>query len=91
MKQDQSLQNRTALSPYKNAISRYIRSTMALKNKRYDDLVADLEQLGIYLNAENLRSKVSKGMFSADLLIAIAEALNMEDAALLEIIKLAHD
>lgn len=91
MKQDQSVQNRAALAPYKTAITRYIRSAMALRNKRYEDLVADLSRSGIHLNAENLRSKVSKGMFSADLLAAIIEILGVEENALTEILKLVSE
>ena len=88
VKQDQSVRNKAALSPYKVAVSRYIRSAMALKSKRYDDLVYELGQKGVQLTADNLRSKVSKGMFSADLLAAIIDVLEVEDVALIEILKL---
>ena len=91
MKQDQSVKNRIALSPYKIAITRYVRSAMALRNKRYEDLVFDLAQKGIHINPDNLRSKVSKGMFSADLLVAIIEVLKVEKVALSEILTLVKE
>jgi hypothetical protein len=90
MKQDQSLKNKSALSPYKIAIARYIRSAMVLQDKRYDDLVRELEQIGIYLTADNLRSKISKGMFSADMLAAIIDVLGIKDDAMREIMKQVH-
>lgn len=90
MKHEQSLSNKEALTPYKNSISRYIRSVMVLKAVKYEDLVFQLTERGVVLTADNLRSKVSKGMFSADLLVAILECLGVEESALPEIIKLAH-
>ena len=90
MKQDQSLKNKVALTPYKTAISRYIRSAMVLQDKRYDDLVEDLHQIGVHLTSDNLRSKVSKGMFSADMLAAIIDVLRIEDRAMREIMKQVH-
>lgn len=91
MKQDHSIKNTLALNPYKKAISRYIRSAMVLKNKRYEDLVGDLAEKGIHITSDNLRSKVSKGMFSADLFVAIIESLKVETVALEDILKLTGE
>ena len=67
MNQDQSIRNKAALKAYKQSISRYIRSAMVLKGIKYDQLIEKLAEVGVILSADNLRSKVSKGMFSADL------------------------
>jgi len=82
MKPEQSLNNKASLAPYRDSISRFIRSTMILKNKRYEDLAIGLEQRGIVLTSDNLRSKVSKGAFAADLLMAIFEVLDVEPDAM---------
>ena len=90
MKENESLSNKTALAPYKTAIARYIRSVMVLKNVRYDDLADTMASQGIVLTASNLRNKVSKGLFSADMLVMIIEALGVEEIALAEILKQVH-
>lgn len=87
MDQTQSVNNRKAMTPYKQAIARYIRSAMMLKGLKYNDLAEKLEQVGTVMTPENLRSKVSKGMFSADLFVAIVQVLEVEDVALAEIMK----
>jgi len=87
MKPSQSLSNKQAFAPYKSAITRYIRSAMVLKGKKYDDLVIELEARGIFLTTDNLRSKVSKGMFSADLLVAIIDVLEVQENAMRDILK----
>lgn len=91
MNPDQSLKNKASLTPYKGAITRYIRAAMVLKGKRYDDLVLELEQKGIHLTADNLRSKVSKGMFSADLFVAIIDVLGIESLAISDILALLQE
>ena len=85
MKPEQSVTNKASLAPYRDSISRFIRSTMILKNKRYEDLAAGLEQRGIVLTSDNLRSKVSKGAFAADLLMAIFDVLEVEEEALVKL------
>lgn len=90
MKETQSLKNKAALAPYKEAIARYIRSQMVLKNQRYDDLAIALRQKGIELTGSNLRNKVSKGLFSADMLLVILELLEASDSAVSEILKQVH-
>ncbi|WP_143731364.1 DUF6471 domain-containing protein [Microbulbifer sp. GL-2] len=87
----QSLGNQQALAPYKQAIARYVRASMALKGMRYGDLAQALADRGISMTTENLRSKVSKCMFSADLLAAIIDALSVEDSAMPEILKQARE
>ena len=91
MQQSQTLRNKQSLAIYKNAITRYIRSAMALKNMRYEDLSQQLQSKGITMTEENLRSKVSKGMFSADLLVVILEILAVEDSALRDILRVVRD
>ncbi len=91
MNQDQSIKNRQSLSPYKLAITRYIRSSLALKGLKYDDLSDALNEKGISMTPENLRSKTHKGMFSADLFAAIIEVLELEEDALREILKQTHN
>lgn len=91
MNQDQSIKNRQALSPYKLAITRYIRSSLALKGLKYDDLSDALNNKGIVMTPENLRSKTHKGMFSADLFAAIIDVLELEEDALRDILKQTHN
>ncbi|WP_075186910.1 DUF6471 domain-containing protein [Teredinibacter haidensis] len=90
MNQDQSLSNRQTLSPYKQAITRYIRAALVLKGMKYDDLSVSLAQRGIIMTPENLRSKTHKGMFSADLFTMIIDVLGVENDALREILKQVH-
>ncbi|MEW5250043.1 DUF6471 domain-containing protein [Microbulbifer sp. 2201CG32-9] len=91
MDHKQSLDNRQALAPYKQAIARYVRASMALRGMRYGDLALALAGKGIAITTENLRSKVSKCMFSADLLAAIIDTLSVEDSAMAEILKQARE
>lgn len=86
-----SLDNQRALAPYKTAIARHVRASMALKGIRYGDLAAALGSRGISVTPENLRSKVSKCMFSADLLAAIIDVLGAENNAMPDILKQAHE
>ena len=88
MNPEQSIQNKSSLAVYRNALSRYIRSTMVLKELKYDDLVSDLDAKGVYLTAENLRSKVSKGMFSADLLLLLFATMQVSESACEEVLKI---
>ncbi|GLS27244.1 DUF6471 domain-containing protein [Marinibactrum halimedae] len=91
MKQDQSVQNKEALAPYKTAIARYVRASMVLRNLRYDDLATALETRGISLSPDNLRSKVSKGIFSADLFLALLDVMEVGDSACEEVLKLVRE
>lgn len=91
MDQKQSLDNQRALTPYKKAIARYVRASMALKGIRYGDLANALGDRGISVTPENLRSKVSKSMFSADLMAAIIDVLGVEDSAMGDILKEARE
>lgn len=89
MNQERSLDNRQALKPYKQAISRFIRASMAMKGWRYIDLAEALAKQGIEVTPENLRSKVSKCIFSADLLLVILVVLEVQDSAMKELSLLA--
>ena len=89
MNPEDSLQNKTSLAPYKIAVSRYIRSTMVLKNVKYEDLADALAGKGVKLTASNLRNRVSKGLFSADMFILILEVLEHTENALEDIIRQA--
>ena len=91
MEPEQSIKNRRALAPYKQAITRYIRAAMVLKGLKYNELAEHLADKGVVMTPENLRSKVSKGMFSSDLLAVIIDVLGVEKVAMREIIKLVHD
>jgi hypothetical protein len=91
MDPEQSIKNRLALEPYKLATTRYLRSTMALKGIKYNELSESLAQRGIEMTPANLRSKVSKGMLAADLLAAIVDVLEVKDNPIQEIIKLVSD
>ena len=90
MEPEQSIKNRRALAPYKQATTRYIRAAMVLRGIRYNELAESLAKKGVEMTPENLRSKVSKGMFSSDLLVAIIEVLGIEEDAMREILKLVH-
>lgn len=87
MKENDSLQNKAVLRPYKIAIARYIRASMVLQNLKYDDIVERLVQRGMVLTASNLRNKVSKGLFSADMLIILLDILEVEQSAVVDILK----
>ena len=91
MNPEQSINNRLALEPYKLATTRYIRSTMARKGIKYNELTESLSQKGIVMTPANLRSKVSKGMLASDLLAAIVDVLDVKDNSIQEIIKLVSD
>ena len=90
MKESESLKNKEALQPYKSAIARYIRSSMVLHDVKYDDLVDKLTERGMVLTASNLRNKVSKGLFSADMLVILIEILGVEETAVSDILKQVH-
>jgi hypothetical protein len=90
MEPEQSIKNRRALAAYKQAITRYIRAAMVLQGLKYNELAAALAIKGVVMTPENLRSKVSKGMFSSDLLAAIIDVLGVEQDAMREILKLVH-
>jgi len=91
MNEHDSLENKKILTAYKSAISRYIRSCMVLQDVKYDDLVIALADKGIVLTASNLRNKVSKGLFSADMFVVLLEILHMTDNPMEAILKLTHD
>lgn len=81
MNQEQSILNKAALEPYKTAAARYIRSCMVLKQLKYEDLVVALQAKGVVLTANNLRNRVSKGLFSADMLLILLEIISVNEDA----------
>lgn len=91
MNPDQSIKNKQALAPYKLAITRYIRGSLALKGLKYEHLSEALKEKGIVMTPDNLRSKTHKGMFSADLFAAIIDVLDLEENALHDILKQTHE
>jgi len=91
MQETQSLRNKAALTPYKAAIARYIRSQMVLKDLRYEELATALSGKGIELTGSNLRNKVSKGLFSGDMLVVILELLEADENAFSEILRQVHN
>lgn len=90
MSQTHSVQNKSALKPYKTAISRYFRSALALQGVTYLHLSERLARRGIVLTPENLRNKVARGLIPADLLIVMIEELNDREQALNAISRVAH-
>ncbi|ACR11947.1 DUF6471 domain-containing protein [Teredinibacter turnerae] len=81
MKQDTSVQNRQQLAPYRNAITRYLRSALKLKGYTYQDLSRALLEHGVEITEDNLRNKFSRGTLSADLLLLILRLLDVDDVA----------
>lgn len=91
MKQEQSVKNKEALAPYKNAVVRYIRARMVLKQIKYEDLVVALQDRGVHLTANNLRNRVSKGLFSADMLLMLIEILDVQEDAMQKMLEQVGD
>ncbi|RKF15843.1 hypothetical protein DBZ36_15845 [Alginatibacterium sediminis] len=88
MDPQESINNRIALEPYKLAVKRYIRAMMMLKGVKYEDLSDALASRGIVIKAGNLRSKINKGMIATDLFIALIEILDVQQTAMVDILKL---
>lgn len=91
MKEEQSINNKASLAIYRSAITRYLRSQMIVKGIKYEDLVMMLEEKGVQLTSDNLRSKFSKGMLAGDLLIAVIEVLKLDQSAISEILRIKDD
>ena len=86
-----SFKNRSALSRRRDAIKRYIRSVMVLRNLQYRDLCDQLLAHDISITEENLRSKVGKGQIPGDLLTLLFTILGVNDSALQDIERLIND
>lgn len=79
---DTSIRNRQSLQPYRNSITRYLRSALKLKGFTYQDLSNALLKEGVIIKEENLRNKFSRGTISGDLFILILYILDTKDSAL---------
>lgn len=91
MEQNQSVINREALKPFRNAISRYVRSVMQLNNIKYRELVARLEAKGLVITESNLRSKLGRGALSADLFVLIFACIEAEEQSMQKMVSLAQN
>lgn len=58
--------------------SKSIRAEMAKHDMSYRDLVQKLENMNININDDDLRSRVSKGTFSATLFIQCLKAMEVK-------------
>ncbi|MCB1885188.1 MAG: hypothetical protein KDG89_14520 [Geminicoccaceae bacterium] len=59
-----------------------LRAEMTRRGVTYDGLVEKLAAIGVEDNARNLRNKVSRGNFSAVLLVQCLEAMKCKDLRL---------
>ena len=57
---------------------RILRAEMVRRNVSYDELSDRLAKMGIALSEKALRSKVSRGAFTADVFLQCLEALGVE-------------
>lgn len=63
---------------WRTLVSRIIKSEMAKKNLRYEDIANKLQEYGTVQTQGNLRNKINRGIMGADLFIQIMLALDME-------------
>ncbi|WP_020407392.1 DUF6471 domain-containing protein [Hahella ganghwensis] len=78
MNHKQSLQNRTSLGRYRDALSTVVRDELRKKNITYIQLSELLEKhRRIELTADNLRAKLNKGILSTDLFLAIIDVTRL--------------
>lgn len=62
---------------WNKVVKQFIRSEMSKKSIDYKELSLRLAQIGIVQTADNLRSKVNKGILGAQLLLQILLVLNV--------------
>lgn len=62
--------------------SKILRAEMAKRKITYQDLVNKLRAVGVQINAGNLRVRVSKGAFSAALLIQCLRAMGIRNLSI---------
>jgi hypothetical protein len=62
--------------------SKILRAEMAKRKITYEDLVSKLQAIGVQINVGNLRVRVSKGAFSAALLIQCLRAMGIKSLSL---------
>jgi hypothetical protein len=88
--QDTPLQKKSTTSPWRELASRIIKSEMAKRGLKYNDLSERLGQLETHQSADNLRNKINKGILGADLFLQIMLVLNvtrLERDSMIEILK----
>lgn len=59
-------------------VSRFIKSEMAIKDMKYKDLQKGLAKLGTHQTDSNLRQKVNRGQFSAQLFLQLLVVLDIQ-------------
>ncbi|VUD58601.1 hypothetical protein TDB9533_02464 [Thalassocella blandensis] len=91
MNQDTSVLNRQSLQPYRNSITRYLRSALKLKGYTYLDLSTALAKKGVDIKEENLRNKFSRGTIAGDLLLLIIQILDDQDSAVKTMLNILDD
>ena len=52
-----------------------VKGELARRGLNYDDLVLRLKKIGVDDNANNLRSKINRGTFSATFLLQVLQAI----------------
>ena len=62
--------------------SKVLRAEMAKRKITYEELVNKLQAIGVHINVGNLRVRVSKGAFSAALLIQCLRAMGIKNLLL---------
>jgi hypothetical protein len=62
--------------------SKILRAEMAKRKITYEDLVNKLQAIGVQINVGNLRVRVSKGAFSAALLIQCLRAMGIKNLSI---------
>lgn len=91
MGQEASVLNRNTLTPYRKALSLYLRSTLKMRDFTYKDLVVSLADKGVQLDETNLRNKFSRGAIAGDLLLLILDILKVSDDAFAKIQELINE
>ena len=72
------------MSRFEARAKRMLRAEMVRRNVSYEDLSDRLAKMGIALSEKALRSKVSRGSFTADVFLQCLEALDVETLRLTE-------
>jgi len=84
--QTQNQINKVALSQYRKALKRHLRSLITIKGLSTSDIVNKLSEKGVVLDERNLRGKISRGVIPGDLLFLIFEILGAGPNIMNEII-----
>ena len=76
----------SAKNAWREAVARLVKSEMSVRGVKYQGLSTRLADIGVQQSADNLRTKVNKGIMGADLLVQILYVLKARpvDANLLE-------